>query len=205
MDHFSAEEWVEFSRRVLPSAEMDLIQVHLDDRCNECLKSSETWQVIMELLSQEARYQPPESAVTEVKAAYIPEKPWRWLIQVARSTQLVFDSFRQAMPAAVRACMPSSRQLVYEAEPYVIDLRLEPAPARKRVMLIGQILNSKNPDQAVNRADVVLLSGEDIVVSTSANASGEFDLEFGRTEDLRLFINIRGQRAIGIALTELVS
>jgi hypothetical protein len=98
--------------------------------------------------------------------------------------------------------MPSSRQFLHEAEPFVIDLRVESEPAKKRVWLMGQILNSKRPGKKLEAVDVVLLSGERLVAKAAANPSGEFELEFGDERGLQLFINIRGQRAIGIVLPD---
>jgi hypothetical protein len=49
---------------------------------------------------------------------------------------------------------------------------------------------------------VVLLSGERLVAKTAANPSGEFEFELGDEKGLQLFINIRGQRAIGIGLPD---
>jgi hypothetical protein len=51
--------------------------------------------------------------------------------------------------------------------------------------------------------DVVLLNGERLIKRTVATNSGEFELELGHGEDMQLFINIRGQRAIGITLPSL--
>ncbi len=52
---------------------------------------------------------------------------------------------------------------------------------------------------------MVLLSGERLVKKTSANAAGEFDLDFVPEENLQLFVNIRGKRAIAIVLPDMNS
>jgi hypothetical protein len=158
---------------------------------------------VQQALSREAAYGPPEAAVAKVKKAYAAAKPWTWLMEIAEFARTVFDSLQQPVPAMVRASPSRSRQLVHEAEPFVIDLRVESDPIRNRLFLVGQVLNARHPDQAVRGVDVVLLSGEELVMRTSASDSGEFDLEWDREEDLRLFINIRGQRAIGIVLPDL--
>jgi hypothetical protein len=68
-----------------------------------------------------------------------------------------------------------------------------------------QILNSGHPDQTVGRIDVILLSGDRLVQKTSANAAEEFDLDLIPEENLQLFVNIGGQRAIAIALPDMAS
>ena len=115
----------------------------------------------------------------------------------------MFDSFTQPTPAPVRAAAHASRQLIHEAEPFVIDLRLQSDPARKRITLIGQVLNSRDPKKTVVGVDVILVSDQQLVKQTLANALGEFDLDFGPEPNLQLLINIRGQRAIGLMLPDL--
>jgi hypothetical protein len=160
------------------------------------------WQAVLEHLSQEIRYTPPDHVLRDVQAAYFVHKPWRWLVEIARRAELVFDSFRQPAPAFVRNSTSSSRRLVHEADPFVIDLRLE--TVRDRLVLVGQVLNSENPEQPLYGVDILLLDGEDLVERTKASSSGEFEVQCARDRDreLRLFINIRGHRAIGIAIPD---
>jgi hypothetical protein len=70
---------------------------------------------------------------------------------------------------------------------------------------MGQVLTPRTSQTMVQGADVVLLSADHLVQRTRANELGEFCLDFGREQNLRLFINIRGERAIGIVLPDLES
>jgi hypothetical protein len=200
MSHFSEAAWVDFARGLLPHAEAGALESHLRSNCEECLQSVTLWQTVVKYLSQEAQYVPPEQTVQDVQATYAISKPWRWLIEIARRTELIFDSFRQPAPAFVRGSASPSRRLVHEAEPYLIDLRLE--NVRDRLYLIGQILNSEKPDQEMYGVDVLLLEGEELVARTKASSTGEFELQCDRYRALRLFINIRGHRAIGIVVPD---
>jgi hypothetical protein len=205
MSHFSADEWVDFTRGLLPPAKAIVMQASLDGGCSECRSSSQLWRAILKSLAREGEYQPSETAIGAVKDAYVPEKPWKWMISVAQFAHVRFDSLREPALAGVRSSAKSSRQITVEAEPFVIDLQLESDSARQRVSLTGQVLNSHNSQTAINGADVVLLSLDNLIRRTKANELGEFCLDFGREENLRLFINIRGERAIGIALPDLES
>ena len=200
MSHFSQADWVDFTRGLLPQAEAAALEAHLRGDCEECLQSMTLWRTVLECLSQEAQYVPPDQAFKDVQAAYAVSKPWKWLIEIAHRTEIIFDSFRQPAPAFIRGAAMPSRRLVHEAEPFVIDLRLE--TVRDRLYLIGQIVNSENPDQAMYGIDILLLEGEDLVARTKANTSGEFELQCERDRALRLFINIRSHRAIGIVLQD---
>ncbi len=205
MEHFSAEDWADLVRGALASPKAEPMRSHFEQDCAECVKSFNTWRLIADSATREARYHPPESTVRIAKAVYVPERAWTWLKEVAVFSRLIFDSFRHPSPALLRGSKSASRQLVHESEPFVIDLRLEADPARKRIFLIGQILNTEALDETVSNVDVVLLAGDKLVRRGVVNASGEFDLELNDGANLQLFINIRGQRAIGIALPDLES
>ncbi|MDQ2712271.1 MAG: hypothetical protein M3Y24_08600 [Acidobacteriota bacterium] len=202
MDHFSSEDWIDYVRGVSPS-KAALMETHLRQGCAECLRSSEVWGFVLSFSAKETHNAPPDDAVRVIKAAYVPARPERWLPEIAQFARLVLDTLKQPYSAAVRDSLPSSRLLLHEAEPFTIDLRLDTDLFRKRISLMGQILNSKEPEQSSQRIDVILLNGERLVKKTRANYAGEFDLEFGAEDNLQLFINIQGQRAIGIVLPDM--
>ncbi len=205
MDHFPPGDWIDLARGVLPVPQTALMQSHLRQGCAECLRSSETWSLVLSLSARETGYRPPDDVVRVIKAAYVSARPERWLPAMAQFARLIFDSFTQPHSATVRSSMPSSRFLLHEAEPFTIDLRLDADPVRKRISLMGQVLNSKDQGQSAGRIDVILLSGERLVKKTSANAAGEFDLDFVPEDNLQLFVNIRGQRAIAVVLPDMKS
>src|SRR5690349_14882066 len=102
------------------------MQAHLDQGCQGCLKVWTFWRLVAELSLNEASYRPTETTIREAKAAYLSREPRGLLTEIAEFARLAFDNFRQPSPAMVRTSGPTSRQLIYEAEPFVIDLRLEP-------------------------------------------------------------------------------
>lgn len=201
MSHFSAAGWFDFARGTLSPDETIPMQRHLDEACDRCSNVLSMWRTVLGTVRREPAYRPAENAVRSVKAAYVWESRWKWLPQIARMARLVFDTSRHAA-VAVRGSMPSSRQFMYKAEPFVIDLRVELEPVQSRVWLIGQVLNSRKPDVKIEDVDVLLLSGERLLAKTTTNPAGEFEFEFDDGRALQLFINIRGQRAIGIVLPD---
>jgi hypothetical protein len=203
MDHFPVGDWIDFARGVLPAARAELLQSHLRQGCAECLRSFEIWSLVASSSAKEPTYHPPDHAVDAIKGAYASARPERWLPEIAQFARLIFDSFKQPELAMVRGPFPSSRLLLHEAAPFTIDLRLDSDPLRKRFSLMGQILNSRDPEQSANGIDIILLSGDRLVQKTSANAAGEFDLDLVPEDNLQLFVNIRGQRAIAIALPDM--
>lgn len=200
MSHFSAPEWFDFVRDPAASEQSASMRRHLEDGCAECQELSDTWREVLEIARREGSYRPPEEAVKNAKVAFSSETNWKWLPRVAQLAQLLFDSMLQPLPAEVRGAAASSRQFLQEAKPFLIDLRVECEPVGNVVHLIGQVVNSREPNKDVAEVDVFLLKGENLATKTSANPLGEFDLDFRREEDLQLFVDIRGQKVIEIPL-----
>jgi hypothetical protein len=177
---------------------------HFDEGCEDCKEARMLWRLVLELSSRESAYYPADGAVRMAKAAYPGNESWRWLKRVAEFAQLKFDSALQPSPAMLRASRPGSRQLVHQAKPYIIDVRLESDPLHStRTFLTGQILNSECPQESSCGIEVILLSGDQLLGRTIVSTTGEFQLELNREENVQLFINIRSQRAIGIDLPKL--
>jgi hypothetical protein len=200
IDHFSPSDWVDSVRGLLPDQRASELQAHLDWGCPECSESLSFWKQLAELLAREARYEPPAPVLRAVERAYAEHKPSYSLRARARWAEQLFDSFHQPILAGVRGSVLSARHLLHEAKPFVIDLTVRTDPNHKTVRLTGQILNSENSDDRSSGAEVVLLNSDDLVSKTIATENGEFELECEAQPDLSLFINIRGQQAIGIRL-----
>ncbi|HSU33012.1 MAG TPA: hypothetical protein VLJ11_17440 [Bryobacteraceae bacterium] len=202
MSHFPSRDWVDLAHGLGVLEQQDQMQRHLEDGCETCHKDSEFWGGIADCLSREPGLEVPEPAIRLVEAAFTSEKIPGWFA-LAEVPRVLFDSWMHPPAVAARAAGPrSARQVIYEAEPFVIDIRMESDPSRQHVLVTGQVLNSNSPDTGAEQVEVVLLRGEDVVARTSANAAGEFDFGCETRQELRLFINIRGQRAFGIVLPE---
>ena len=203
MYHFPAGDWIDLIRGGLAEPKVTLMQTHLDQGCEECQKSVATWRMIVEVLSREQRYRPPDHAVAAIKSAPFPARPYGVLAELAQFARLVFDSFKQPLPAMVRTSAPAGRQLVHEADPYTIDIRVDSDNARKRTYLIGQVLNSEDPDAPTGGMEVALLDGGDLLNKTVTNASGEFHFDYTTSNDIKILIHARSTRLIRIDLKNL--
>jgi hypothetical protein len=201
MDHFPEQDWVEFARDMLPSQMKAAMQNHLDQGCTHCQNILGIWLQVVDRARQEKEFEPSERSLQLARAGFLSSN-WRQLAAKSTIARLVFDSFSRPLPAFVRSVAPASRQLVHETEPYMIDLRLESDPTQERISLMGQVLNSKNPEQMIDDVEVLLIGNnkEEPLAATSINSMGEFQLELPSEEGLQLLVNIRGQKAIGIVL-----
>jgi len=139
------------------------------------------------------RRRPRPSGETVAPAAPVDElsafrKTKELLERVAGKAALVFDSFRQPLPAEVRVVGPSARRLLYKAGRYLVMLRLEPGADSDRVSLVGQILDEGVPKKPLNDLTVLVSSGGRTVDRTLTNRFGEFLLQPDHAKDLRLSV-----------------
>jgi hypothetical protein len=110
---------------------------------------------------------------------------------------LTFDTFQHAAPAGVRGAV-GPRQLVYEAPPFSVDLRLEATGAH--IHVTGQIADADGTPNAVRGALVEVLASSAAIARALANPFGEFQCEFDERDGLTLFISLNDGRAIMIPL-----
>jgi hypothetical protein len=120
----------------------------------------------------------------------------------AHWAELLFDSLQQPSVVFVRGMPASERHLVYQASPFVIDVRLKTNGNGNNLSLAGQILRTDADSESNDVIYVVLLSGGELIAKTLASQGGEFALECELRQDLSLFISVRGERAIGISVSE---
>ena len=198
--HFPEEDWVDFARRQGSEEQKARLARHLDTGCARCTPTLHFWQAVVGLAGQEASYRPPEGLVGQARAAFALRRPERLLGRVARSASLVFDSFRQPLPAGVRTTGAFPRQLLYKAGRYLIMLRVEPAAASDRLSVVGQILDEANPQRALEDLAVLALRGDETVERTLTNRQGEFELEPNPAESLRLSVGVPELGSVNVPL-----
>ena len=142
MKHFSREEWIDFVNQVTPAEWRRAMEKHLASGCKSCKETVSLWQKVRKQASEEAAYKPPADVVRLAKAAFLgsraaPEsKPSRGVVQ------LLFDSFAQPALAGARSAAMGTRQMLYRADPYQIDIQVEVKPASNRLVVTGQLLQS---------------------------------------------------------------
>ncbi|HKV25772.1 MAG TPA: hypothetical protein VJN93_14355 [Candidatus Acidoferrum sp.] len=200
MKHFSTEEWIDFVNHVVAADRHKDMQAHLAAGCDRCTETFTLWQKVTKSANAEASYQPPQHAVRLAKAAFaasrltLPKEASPGLVQ------LLFDSFQQPALAGARSVVIGTRQMLYRADPYQIDIQIEPKPGTNRLVVTGQILDLSNPS-VVGRGIQVTISnrrGNSIMIAT--NDFGEFSGDLENSGDLELLIPSHTQKPIVISL-----
>ena len=205
MTHYSIEDWADFGRRAVTKKREAVMQRHLDSGCKQCGQAQSMWQAVMEAAQQETTFEPPADVVRIAKSAYAlarPEKGAHWLTDVAN---MVFDSFREPLPAGVRASRSQARQIMYKHGSLAVDIRVQPEPGTDRYSLVGQVLDTESPDRPPKPRTVLLRAGNERVSKTRTNQFGEFHFEVAGAElpsvgievgrHMRMFVPLRGGQA----------
>ena len=190
MRHFSLEQWIDFARQVVGPRERAEMEAHLNEGCKQCSKTLSLWQRMYEAGRRESAYAPPESAIAMAKGTFSIHGP-RKMGRASRAiASLLFDSANSPALAGVRSSGGNERQLLYGVSNYRIDVRIEPQHDSDRIALVGQVLNSKTPEQSVGTVPVRLCRGRKVLVEATTTPFGEFDLECHLARGLQLKVTL---------------
>ena len=201
MSHFAEQDWIEFTRDKITPEREQAMQQHLDAGCEGCWHALELWRHALEIANREAGYQPPESAVRSVKGAFALYKPAEAGSPMRQMAQLILDTFQQPVLAGVRSTNSATRQMLYKAGPFHIDVRLERLPGSSRLSLVGQVMDATRSRKGLDELPVILRSGEQKKAGTKTNQFGEFHLEFDSAEELHLSFELSREMEVIIPLS----
>jgi hypothetical protein len=202
MRHFSLEKWVDFARNVIREDEKAKMQSHLQSGCPECLKELNLWRNLQQTARRESAYEPSDGAVRTVTAVFANQRIGRPLSARHEVGALLFDSFRSPGFAGVRSSGSVARQLLYGANSYRIDIRIEPQTDSEKVLLVGQILNSSDPSERLSRLQVALVKGRRVLSQSVTTLFGEFQMECALEGGFRLMVNLPGGTEVSLPLLE---
>lgn len=132
-----------------------------------------------------------------VESLLHPAAAFRHLAHVPR---LIFDSFRDPLPAGMRASQGVDRRLLYAFGSLKVDLWIEPQAGSNRIGFTGQILDSARPGRRIDSASVGLLGWKGPLAHATTNEFGEFHLDFDAEPSVRLQIKSNQTDEITIPL-----
>jgi hypothetical protein len=202
MRHFSLEKWVDFARNVIREDEKAKMQSHLQSGCTECLRELNLWRRLQQTAQRESAYEPSDGAVRTVNATFANQRSGRPRSAKHEVGALLFDSFRSPAFAGVRSSGSVARQLLYGANSYRIDIRIEPQTDSEKVLLVGQILNSADPNERISRVQVALMKGRRVLSQSVTTLFGEFQMECALDGGFRLRVTLPGGREVSLPLIE---
>lgn len=200
MEHFSERAWADFVRR-FEGSEHHQMQFHLASACRDCTPIYNIWKRVSTVAFREALYTPPEHATRMAKLEFARKFPAE--SDSAVFAKLTFDTFARPALAGIRSGAAAARQMLYETEGVAVDLRFDHLPAPKLVYVTGQVLNKREPYGGIRNAHVTVWTTKGLPLAEArTNDLGEFRLEFGSQDGLKLSIQTPGQPAVRIFLAE---
>ena len=120
-------------------------------------------------ISRRPRHQAARSGTTAGPGP-LRASPKRTSLSACRSTprSSCLDSARLPLPVGVRSAGATPRQLVYETERRLVKLQIETIV--ERLVLLGQIIDKRDPTRAFQNLPVLVRNGQETVDRTTANS-----------------------------------
>jgi hypothetical protein len=186
MKHFTTEEWIDFVNQAVSLRESQEMEKHLREGCKRCQETVSMWQRVQKSALAEKNYQPPTDTVMVVKAAFAAAGLTGQRKESRSRISVLFDSFLQPVVEGARSAATDSRQMLYRADPFQIDLQIEAKPSGNDLMVTGQLLDLSNPGIAGKDVRVTLSNLRGHVVHAVSNQNGEFICEIKNSGDLQI-------------------
>jgi len=202
MEHFTIEKWIDFVNQAVDTNEKQLLERHLEQGCKRCMKTVSLWQRVRQLAASEANYQPPEGAVRIAKAAFAGTALAGQRKGAGSRIKVLFDSFLQPVFEGARSAGAGTRQMLYRADPFQIDVQVEAKHGGNRIVVTGQLLDLSNPGIMGPDVRIVLSNMQGHVVNAVTNQFGEFSGEIENSGDLQMTFASPGTQPIVISLRD---
>jgi hypothetical protein len=200
MEHFTTENWIDFVNQAVDASKKNLMEQHLKQGCKRCTETVSLWQRVRQSAASEAAYQPPEDAVRVAKATFA----GAGLADQRKGSRIevLFDSFLQPAFEGARSAGAGTRQMLYRADPFQIDIQVEAKPGGNRILVTGQVLDMRDPTVVGRDARIVLSNLRGHVVHAVTNQFGEFSGEIENTGELQMTFSSGGSLPIVISLRD---
>lgn len=202
MKHFTTEEWIDFVNRVVPGDKQKEMQEHLGSGCKRCGQTVDLWQKIRKGAAAAASYQPPDEIVRAAKAQFAIAGLGGKRKETDSLIEVLFDSFSQPALAGARSAGTETRQMLYRAEPYQIDVQIEAQPEGNRLVVTGQLMDASHPEIVGRDVLVTLSNRHGHLVKTKTNQFGEFHGEINNSGDIKLSFSSQDEKSIVISLRD---
>jgi len=190
MQHFEFAEWTDFVRGLVEESARLAMERHLASGCRKCRRTANLLHKLVAAARNDSQVQVPDYALRCARAIFLLQQPEKVQILPRIPARLLYDSFREPLPAGVRTQQRLIRQALYQAGDYTLALRLENERGTSRVALVGQIQNRKELGKRLRGVPVLVASGKQALAQAVSNSLGEFQLEYAPTKRLRLSVPV---------------
>jgi hypothetical protein len=189
--HFELEQLLDFVRGLATEGDRAAMQDHLSAGCRKCGRALAMFRKLAAASAADTTYTVPDYAVRSARAIFALQRPEKVHILPRILARLVYDSFREPALAGVRSQHKITRQAMYEAGDYCVDLRMEQERGAINVVLVGQIANRMEPRKKMASVPIVLMSGKQVLGRAVSNRLGEFQIEYQPQKSLSLHVPVQ--------------
>ena len=192
-DHFAAEHWADFVRKVAAADQMSAMERHLSDGCQSCTKAHADWQSVCDVAATDGSYEVPDATLRVARAVFSIQPASGRLARLVESVKVLFDSELLPAVAGVRSAWSGrGRKVLYQMGDFLVDVQIEPTRDGQRTIVIGQVISAKEDTDDVHGVPVVLLRDLSVIGKGVTNESGEFQVEFeGPSANLSVALGLR--------------
>jgi hypothetical protein len=202
MKRFTTDECIDFVNGVISSSRREEMQIHLEQGCKRCSRAVMLWQRVRRIAQADAKLDPPQDAVRIAKAAFATSNLGRRHGQPSILAEMLFDSFLQPAPQGARSLGAESRQMLYRDDPYQVALQVEAMPGGRGLVVTGQMLDSRYPNDGCRNATVMISKLCCQTVQTVTNQDGEFRAEIDDGDDLDFVFTHSNNKPVMISLRD---
>jgi len=202
MKHFTTEEWIDFVNHAVSPGDREEMENHLKEGCKRCRETVFMWQRVQKSAMAEQNYQPPAATLRIVKAAFVAASLKGHRKESRSRISVLFDSFLQPVVEGARSAATDSRQMLYRADPFQIDLQIEAKPGSNDLQVTGQLLDLSDPGIAGKDVNITLSNLRGHVVHAVSNQHGEFTCDIKNSGDLQITFSSQRGEPIMISLRD---
>src|SRR6266446_5417650 len=175
---------------------------HLEQGRERCSKALSLWQRVRKTAETETNYTPPGEAVRIAKAFFADSKLTKERGQSDSLAEVLFNSYLRPVLEGTRSSGIGTRQMLYRAGPFQIDLLIESPAGGRNVVVTGQLLDLRHPEIVGHNLQVALSNLRGRVVQTTTNQFGEFCQEIENTGSLELKFHGANHKPVVISLRD---
>jgi hypothetical protein len=181
-EHYSIEDWADWSRGAAEGVLEAAMRTHLETGCRHCREIHTSFARLHRFARRDAGYEPPASTIRRAAAAFDIPKPRSVFVHLAEAAQLLFDSQTIALPIGVRGAAGPRRRLVFKNGDLLIDIQVSASGASQGRVLVGQI-GSQIHSHDMEGTHVLLHTARRRIAKAAVNDLGEFQMEFQHPAD----------------------
>ncbi len=194
MIHYDIQHWTDYVRGLGGASRRSAMSEHIAAGCRRCGELVESLKSVVADAAGE--HEPPNWAVRSVKVMFALHRPRSTVRR--RRAQLTFDSLLAAAPVGTRSDGCTSRHLVYNAQDFVLDLRMDYSQTSREMLVVGQVVQRHGIP--VPNVPTFLIAGDRLLSRSLTGRLGEFHMECRPKGNLKLCLSISEDELIEVEL-----